>query len=208
MTDHIIVDVEIEHTIEETPGGWNATNLLGVAVACVWEYQGERMRIYGPRDVNALRERLLAADRIGGFNIMNFDFPVIWGLPKPEWMTGTSARVREIKEKIIPKTDDMLQRIWLALKLNPNQFAPATHGGWKLDDVVKATLNSPGKISDGASAPREYQKGNWGWVCNYCADDVALERDLSNFIDRYGYVRNRQSSAVLYLKPWGMKEVS
>jgi hypothetical protein len=36
--DHVVVDVEIAHTIEETPGGWDATDKLGVAVACVWDY--------------------------------------------------------------------------------------------------------------------------------------------------------------------------
>ena len=53
--DHIVVDVEIQRTIEETPGGWDATDRLGVAVACVWEYRTARMRVYGPDDLAALR---------------------------------------------------------------------------------------------------------------------------------------------------------
>ena len=57
--DHVVVDVEIQKTIKETPGGWDATHLLGVAVACVWEYRTQRMRVYGPDDVDTLRDRLL-----------------------------------------------------------------------------------------------------------------------------------------------------
>ena len=38
MIDHVVVDVEIQKTIEETPGGWDATDKLGVAVAFVDRY--------------------------------------------------------------------------------------------------------------------------------------------------------------------------
>lgn len=54
--DHVVVDVEIQKTIEETPGGWDSTHLLGVAVACVWEYQTQRMRVYGPDDITKLKD--------------------------------------------------------------------------------------------------------------------------------------------------------
>lgn len=35
-----------------------------------------------------------------------------------------------------------------------------------------------------------YQEGDWAKVANYCADDVALERDLTDFVDKYGFVWN------------------
>jgi DEAD/DEAH box helicase domain-containing protein len=81
MIDSVVVDVEIQKTIEETPGGWEATDKLGVAVAVVYEFRRDRMRIYGPEDVEALRARLEEAERIIGFNIWKFDLPVIYGLP-------------------------------------------------------------------------------------------------------------------------------
>lgn len=193
MFDHVVVDVEIQKTIEETLGGWNATDKLGVAVACVWEYHMQRMRVYGPEDVEALRQRLLDADRISGFNIFNFDFPVIWGLSKQEWLALPSiclempGTVPSLKSTLAKKTDDMLRRIWLAKKLDPDRFSPNTHGGVGLDVVAWSTLGV-GKIGHGADAPKWYQQGLIQKVANYCADDVALERDLTNFVEQFGYV--------------------
>lgn len=193
--DHVVVDVEIQRTIKETPGGWNATDKLGVAVACVWNYQTARMRVYGPNDVEALRERLLIADRISGFNIFNFDFPVIWGVSKKHWLGDCVdvpndqawVELHETKKLLTSKTDDMLRRIWQAKGLNPDRFHPSTHGGVGLDAVASATIGAK-KIGFGGDAPEWFQAGLIQKVVNYCADDVAMERDLTDFVDRYGYV--------------------
>lgn len=189
--DHVVVDVEIARTIEETPGGWDATDQLGMAVACVWQYQDQRMRVYGPDDVPALRERLLKADRISGYNIFNFDFPVIWGIGKQDWLAarndlGASKGAPAIYKRLLPRTDDMLRRIWVALGFNPDVYSKGM-GGCKLDDIAAATLGV-GKIGNGADAPKWYQAGKIQQVVNYCCDDVAIERDLTDFVDRYGYV--------------------
>lgn len=183
--DHIVVDVEIQNTIEETPGGWNATDKLGVAVACVWEYNGGRMRVYGPDDVASLRARLFQADRISGFNIFNFDFPLIWGLSKEVWLGEMPTN--ETRFLLRPKTDDMLRRVWQSLGLNPDKFVPGTHGGYALKDIAPATIGAD-KIGFGGDAPHWFKAGQIHRVANYCADDVAIERDLTDFADRYGYV--------------------
>lgn len=183
MIDHVVVDVEIQKTIEETPDGWNATDKLGVAVACIWDCSTHRMRIAGKDDVEKLRERLLRADIISGYNIFNFDFPVIWGISKKEWAEGTHP----VKAQLLPKTNDLLRRIWLSLHLDPDKFVPGTHGGWGLDAVASETIGVK-KIGYGGDAPKWYQEGKLLKVANYCADDVAIERDLADFIEKWGYV--------------------
>ncbi len=60
-------------------------------------------------------------------------------------------------------------------------------GGSKLDDIAGATIGVR-KIGFGGDAPKWYQAGQVQRVVNYCADDVAIERDLTDFVDRYGYV--------------------
>lgn len=195
--DHVVVDVEIQKTIEDTPGGWDSTDQLGVSVACLWEARNGRMRVYGPDDLDELRNRLLRADRISGYNIWNFDFPVIWGLSKPTWENWLALPIEE-REKFAPhgvnlkavlsqKCDDLLRRIWTAQGLNPNVFVPLTHSGYKLDDVAAETIGTP-KIGHGAEAPKWWQAGLVHKLINYCADDVALERDLVEFVDRYSYI--------------------
>lgn len=194
--DHVVVDVEIAHTIAETPGGWGATDKLGVAVACLWEYRRARMRVYGPDDVAALRERLLRADRISGYNIFNFDFPVIWGISKEDWLNwntaGDKPEIRakanglNLKAKLSQKCNDLLRRIWIKQGFNPDHWQQGM-GASKLDDIAGATIGVR-KIGNGAEAPVWYQAGQVQRVVNYCADDVAIERDLTDFVDRYGYV--------------------
>jgi DEAD/DEAH box helicase domain-containing protein len=192
MLDHVVVDVEIAHTIEETPGGWDATNELGLAVACLWEYRTSRMRVYGPLELTTLQDRLLAADRISGYNIWKFDFPVIWGFSQAEWSAVanfTGSGMGATRYTLSTKTDDLLRRIWKALGLSPDEFSNS-HKGWGLDAVAGSTLGYR-KIGYGGDAPKWYQAGQIQRVANYCADDVALERDLTDFVDRYGYVVNQ-----------------
>jgi DEAD/DEAH box helicase domain-containing protein len=199
MIDHVVVDVEIQKTVEETSGGWEATDQLGVSVACLWEYRTQRMRVYGPEDVPALCERLLQADRISGYNIHRFDFPVIWGVSRADWDRQYGSSCQALKAVLFAKTDDLLARIWRGLGLDANMFSDA-HKGWGLDAVAGATLNAR-KIGYGGDAPKWYQAGQIQRVVNYCADDVALERDLADFVDRYGFVVG-SGERVVRLPPW------
>lgn len=192
--DWIVFDVEIIKPVEECSRGWDSTDEMGVSMAAVWEHQGDRMRIYGPDDLEALRERLLRADRITGYNIWSFDFPVVWGLSRPDWRRDTLH-----KPMLAPKTDDILRRIWQSKGLGPDEFYPRTHGGWKLDDVVAETLGVR-KIGDGAQAPHWFRAGQVHRVINYCADDVAIERDLGEFVERWGFVV--RNGVVHHLGKW------
>lgn len=187
--DHVVVDVEIQKTIEETPGGWDATNKLGVACAVLYEFNTDRYLVYRQENIEQLQQRLHQADRISGYNIWKFDFPVIFSLPGRE-------RVQELESKI----DDLLRRIWQALGLNPDSFSRA-HGGWGLDAVAGATLGE-GKSGHGADAPKWWQEGEWDKVVSYCIDDVRLERNLTSFVDKYGYVINHKKPNPLFLPEW------
>lgn len=199
MIDHVIVDIEIAKTIEETPGGCDATDKLGVAVACLWEERSQRMRVYGPKDVPALQERLLKADQITGYNIWRFDFPVIWGEPRASWAAGPFEPL-SLRWRLRERCDDILERVWQARGYDPDKDAgPKMYAGTKLDEIAFNTIGQS-KIGNGADAPKWYQAGDVQKVVNYCCDDVMLERDLGRFIDLYGYVIYKGQP--LKVAPW------
>jgi DEAD/DEAH box helicase domain-containing protein len=177
--DHIVVDVEIQKSVDDLPGKWKDTDKMGVAVAVVYEFLTDRYHVYLENDVDELRARLLRADRVSGYNIANFDFPVIFGLD-----------VAEHRPALFPKTNDILQRIWKA-----PQYGSMRCLGWKLDAVCKGTLGV-GKSADGIEAPKWYQAGQISRVITYCLDDVRLERDLVAYVDRHGHVKH-ESGRVL-----------
>ena len=184
--DHIVVDVEIQKSIEELPNGWDDTHLMGVSVAVVYEFLSDRFNVYGPDDVEVLKKRLLRADRISGFNIWRFDFPVIFGLPNRE-------RVEELR----PKTNDILIRIWRGLGLDTEKFS-GQHKGWGLDNVARGTIGQA-KSGYGGDAPKWFQQGLWPKLTDYCLHDVKIERDLATFVDRHGYIVNGANLQVVEL---------
>ena len=199
--DHIVVDVEIQKTVESLPNRWDDTHLMRVAVAVVYEFQTGRYRVYGEDDVPALCDRLEVADRISGFNIWAFDYPVIWG-EKRSWRHPTLG----------PKTNDILRRIWLGVGVDPDNFSPKTHGGYSLDNCTAATFNER-KVGHGAAAPKWYQEGKWPWVVDYSLDDVRLESNLTVYAEthghvlcnRYGTVKNYQRITLAHdVKLWGL----
>ena len=200
--DHIVVDVEIREEIGVNGITWNDTHRLGISVAVVYEFLTDRFITYSgePNSILRLRERLMKADRISGYNIINFDFPVIMGHVKSEWavlkdVTGSPER------KLVLSSNDILRRLWIGRGLDPDNFVPMTHGNAKLDQVAGATIGR-GKIAAGEDAPRWWKEGRIHDIITYCLDDVALERDLSIFADRYGYVIDKGRK--LDLGPAGM----
>jgi len=180
--DHVVVDVEIARTVEEA-GGWDRTDAMGVGVAGLYEFAGDRFRLYGPADVAALVERLERADRISGYNLIAFDLPVILGLPRGD-VTPQLAR-------LVAKSDDLLARVYAALGFREK--------GWKVQDVAQATLGR-GKAGDGADAPLLFQRGAFAALHTYVLDDVTLERDLAAFADRHGFLYN--GCRTVRLPPW------
>src|SRR3990167_646324 len=190
MIDHVVVDVEIQKTIDQCSKGWQSTDEMGVGVAVVYEFKADRFRIFGPDDRTELVERLLKAEKVSGFNIWKFDFPVIWGVP-------SHVKIEEMRSK----TNDMLINIWRNLGLRLDIFTGA-HKGWNLNNVMSATLGVE-KIANGAEAPIWFQEGKIHKLINYCIDDVSLERDLVIHMEKEKYVMHPTKGRLdLILPEW------
>lgn len=185
VIDHIVLDCESKKLADEVPGKWDSVHLMGMSCTVVYEFRSDRFRIYGDTDLEALKQRLLKADRITSFNGEKFDFPLIFELDG-----------RRMPKELVGKSDDLLRRICVARNANPD-FA---HRGWSLNSTATGTIGK-GKIDCGTHAPQLYREGKWGQLINYCADDVALTRDLCIFVDKYGYAMNEKYDRV-NLTPW------
>lgn len=172
MTDTIVLDIEIQNDPTLPEFGWDATDRLGVSCCCLFEYRTNQFRVYGPDQLDALKIRLDAADNIIGFNVLDFDLPVIMGLSKSTWAECE-------RSTWVVYTTDILQDIWSALG---GRF----YKGWNLDTVAGCTLGRR-KTGNGAEAPNLYQAGRWPELIDYCLTDVALTRDLYDFIEAHGF---------------------
>jgi hypothetical protein len=208
--DHIVLDIEIQRLPGQDGLTWEDTDKLGVSCAVVYEFASDRYRVYGPGDVQALRQRILEAERVTGWNSWKFDLPVIWGCCKSGWPPFSVALAdlsRSFSGKdFLARQNDLLRRIWQAQGLDADVFRGKTHGGWGLDAVARGTLGQ-GKSGHGQEAPSWFQEGNWARLLTYCLDDVRLTRDLSAFVDCYGFLRNQDGRCV-QLPKWDGEEAA
>ena len=205
--DHIVVDVEIIKDPLTVPNGWRATDQLGVSVAVTYGFGSDRFRVYGPNDLDSLRERVLRADRVTTFNGWNFDFPVIWGVSADGWWKDMASR-NPAAHRLFETSDDLLRRAWISQGLNPDEFIATTHGGFGLENFGRGTLNR-GKIGKGDKIPQMFADGNWAGVVTYCIDDVALTRDLVRIADRDGAItaiRSGNRVVRCEMGPWAHTE--
>lgn len=202
---HLILDIEIKNRVEDIPGGWDSTDMLGVSCAVVYSYRRDRYRIFGDsdRELDTLREALLnpQTTRITGFNSWKFDLACICSASKSDWSDSADGQIAAWREELRPKSDDLLRRIWTATGAGCDGAFTDAHKGYGLAAVCEATIGR-GKIGHGEEAPKLYQAGHHGQLHNYCVDDVALTRELSEFVDRYGYVIDPKTGAKLMLPDW------
>jgi hypothetical protein len=181
MLDEIVLDCEIQDPITKNED-WDRTDLMKISCCVVYSYVADSYQVYGPNDIDHLRQMLVMSDRIIGYNINKFDIPIIFGVPRDR---GYTFKL---------KTYDILAEIWKAQGLDPTEFSDA-HKGWSLDTVCGATILQR-KSGHGANAPFLYKQGDIWRVISYCINDVKLTRDLYNHIKTQKYVMNRFGNTV------------
>jgi DEAD/DEAH box helicase domain-containing protein len=145
--------------------GWKNFAGMGVSFACAYLDWLDEYRLYTEEDLPLLCKDMLEADVVTGFNIVNFDLPLLWAtLERIGW------RILEGKELILAKVYDVMQDICESTGM-------AIPKGWKLDNVAKSNLTIC-KNGDGAYAPVLYEKGQWGRLATYVIQDVKVEYHL------------------------------
>lgn len=157
----VFFDLESQKLFEEV-GGRDPSKLL-LACGVTWSTTRNDFAVYWERDAAALIAELKAADRVIGFNILNFDYEVL----KP-YAPGENLRS--------VRSTDMLQDIFRALNFRLS-----------LDSIAKATLGEA-KSADGIQSVKWFRDGELGKVAEYCKADVDITRRVYEFGRENGFV--------------------
>jgi DEAD/DEAH box helicase domain-containing protein len=174
----LFFDLETQHSFQEV-GGRENLKLLRVSVAVTFSTATNEFKSYTESQVQALVADLLAADRVIGFNILSFDFPVL--------KAYTQERLNDLK------SIDMLDIIYNKLGFRVG-----------LDALAGATLGTR-KSADGLQAIQWFREGKIDELIAYCRDDVAITKQLFDFGRDNGFLlypdrAGRQKKIVLNWK--------
>ncbi len=184
-----VFDAEIKKRIEDCSQGWASHDEMGIIVLVIFDYSTMRYRVFDDTNAAEAVAILSTYDLVVGFNTVGFD----WKLIRASWPKMFPVKLNPIPDGATVNSDggisrnfDILREIWLSLGLDPNNFNPRTHGGYKLDDVAWDTIKMR-KTANGALAPVMFQEGRHAELVDYCIEDVRIEKTLFEFIAQHGF---------------------
>ena len=157
----VYFDLESQKLFEEV-GGRDASKLL-LACGVTWSTERNDFTVYWEQDVQALVAELKSADKVVGFNSINFDYQVL----KPYAPNENFRAFRSV---------DMLQDIFRTLNFRIS-----------LDSIAKASLGAT-KTADGIQSVEWFRNGELDKVAEYCKADVDITRRVYEFGRDNGYV--------------------
>ncbi len=147
----LFFDLETQRSFQEV-GGRENIRLLRVSVAVTFSTATNAYKVYKEDQVPALIADLKAASRVIGFNLLQFDYPVL--------KYYTTERLNDLP------TLDLLADVYNKLGFRVG-----------LDALANATLGKH-KTADGLAAIRWFREGNMDKLITYCCDDVAVTKQL------------------------------
>lgn len=171
----VVYDCEIKKPVDGKTVTWETHHLMGISVACLFDYRTGDFSVYLEDNLPELAHRLNQADLVVAFNQINFDNRLL------------RASGLDLKPDSQLKNYDMLVESRRSIGWSDGMQFPR---GMKLDDHLEATFGKASmKTADGADAPGMYQRGEMGRLISYCLADVARERKLFERIWEKGHAR-------------------
>ncbi|MGB9707258.1 MAG: ribonuclease H-like domain-containing protein [Microgenomates group bacterium] len=147
----IIIDLETKYTFRQ----FKDPRKLGISVVAVFDYRTKQKLTFLEKEIPGLFPILENASYVIGYNIKDFDLPVLQGY-YPGKIENFS--IFDLIEDIKEKTGKRLA----------------------LNDLLQATLNKK-KTGHGLQAINYYQEGEWEKLKKYCLDDVLLTKELFEY---------------------------
>jgi DEAD/DEAH box helicase domain-containing protein len=158
----VFFDLETQFLFDEV-GGRDHIDRLKVACAVTYSTAGNDFRVYWEKDVSALLDELKSADKVVGFNLINFDYKAL------------QPYAPQLRLASLP-TRDMLLDIYQTLGFRVS-----------LDSLAGATLGAA-KTADGIQSVNWFRAGELDKVAEYCKADVDITRRVFEFGRDNGYV--------------------
>ncbi len=147
----IVLDLETKFTFRQ----YDNPRKLGVSIAAIFDYADNSPKVFLENELSKLFPRLENASYVIGYNIKNFDIPVLQG-----YYPGRVANF-----SVFDILEDIKQKLGRRLALN---------------DIIVATLGKK-KTGHGLLAIEYYQQGEWEKLKKYCLDDVMLTKELFEY---------------------------
>ncbi|TSC78469.1 MAG: DEAD/DEAH box helicase domain-containing protein [Parcubacteria group bacterium Gr01-1014_33] len=163
MHDTIVIDFETKKSFADV-GGKHNIRQLGISVAGVYSYGKDEFTAYEERELPQFEDILDKTAHIIGFNIKQFDLPVLEPYMKDKGLLGRIA-LTDIYEDA---TNFLGHRVGL-------------------NALAKATLREE-KSGHGLEALEWFKQGRVEEVKKYCLDDVRLTRDLYEYGKKNGHL--------------------
>lgn len=163
--NQVYFDIETQNLLQDV-GGRSGIEKLRLACGVTYSTERNDFAIYWEEDAQALIEELREADRVIGFNLIGFDYPVL----RPYAPGFNFASIRTL---------DMLQDIHRTLGFRLS-----------LDSIAQASLGES-KSADGLNAVEWFRAGELEKVAEYCKIDVDITRQVYEFGRDNGFVHYR-----------------
>lgn len=158
--------------------GWSDHENMGISTLCCYSYPSDRYYVFCEDNIAEAEVLFRECDILSGFNILNFDNPIVaHALPGLE------------RDYLNAKSFDIFDEI------------RKVSGQWcGLNALIKANGLGSGKTGNGAMAPAWYQAGRMGKVIDYCLADVWLTKMLLDKIIRGEKIKNPRTGQMMGIK--------
>ncbi|MCE0498928.1 MAG: ribonuclease H-like domain-containing protein [Methylacidiphilales bacterium] len=157
----VYFDLETQKSAAEV-GGWHNKRAMKLALGVTYSTARGTYEIYREDEVGGLLQELQRADRVIGFNVIDFDFEVL-----------APYSVFDLRQ--VPVLD-LMQHVEKVIGLRVG-----------LDAIAEQTLGC-GKTAGGMESLKWWKEGKLGQIAEYCCYDVKATRLVHEFGRQYGCV--------------------
>lgn len=159
--NEVVLDLETKKSFQDV-GGRDRHHLLGVSVVGVYFYRDDSWRAFEEHELGELEALLKNTDRIIGFNIRDFDLPVL--------APYVRTPIRDFPFL------DLMRAVEEALGFR-----------MALSNLAAYTIGAA-KSASGLDALQWWKEGKIDLIKEYCLQDVRVTRDLYEFGKQHGHV--------------------